>query len=35
MTSDVLDIIHINISGVYDMCFNGRRYFIILVNYYT
>ena len=34
-TSDVLEIIHIEISGPYDTCFNGQRYFITFINDYT
>ena len=31
-TSDILEIIHADISGPYDMCLNGQRYFITFIN---
>ena len=34
-TSDILEIIHIDISGPYDMCLNGQRYFITFINDYS
>ena len=34
-TSHVLEIIHTDISGPYDACFNGQRYFITFIDDYT
>ena len=34
-TSDVLEIIHIDVSGPYDMCLNGQRYFISFIDDYS
>ena len=34
-TSDILEIIHIDISGPYDMCLNGQRYFITFIDDYS
>ena len=34
-TSDILEIIHTDISGSYDMCLNGQRYFITFINDYS
>ena len=32
---DVLEIVHTNISSPYDMCLDGRRYFISFIDYYS
>ena len=34
-TYDILKIIHADISGPYDMCLNGQRYFITFINDYS
>ena len=34
-TSDILEIMHTDISGPYDMCLNVQRYFITFINDYS
>ena len=34
-TSDILEIIHTDISGPYDVCLNGQRYFITFIDDYS
>ena len=34
-SSDILEIIHTDISGPYEMCLNGQKYFITFINDYS
>ena len=34
-TFDILEIIHTDINGPYDMCLNGQRYFISFIDDYS
>jgi len=34
-SSDILEIVHTDISGPYEMCLNGQKYFITFINDYS